>query len=282
VPESVKRDVRAFHRAPTPFETVFSLLNHARLSERVLCDEIARSEIAGIAGRVAQLIASVPGQRSFFLSPGFSSAPKGSSAPLIEGKLYWSESGEFREAASLRFHYLPGKTARLSLDLPAFSQAQHLRIDPADRAGLVRVNGVIVRSLISLEPIWAATEGTALAKLQIGGTALQLPSDVETILVSTGEDPWIVLPPLPRTIIDPVRIEIDLRFEDAEAALAHAATKILALTDKLRQDSDAANRGRRPKKKVEDSGTTLRRRAQKQRSPAARQETSVSPRNPAR
>ena len=68
---------------------------------------------------------------------------------------------------------------------------------------------------------------------RIINVALRLQSENGMKLLSTGEDQWFVLPPLDRVAVEPLRVELMLRFDDARAAAERAAVKITALHARL-------------------------------------------------
>jgi hypothetical protein len=233
VPETVKRHARALQFSASRFELLYSLLNHARLSARVLSDTLAQAEVAAVAARVAELVAAAgERRRSYFLAPAARVAVTDGAQPSpVEAKVYSSESGAFVESASISAIFPPEKIVTLSIQIPAGSPVRHIRVDPADRPGLVRVTSIVVRSLATGELLWPATWALDRQAVQVGGTVLRLRTDdADLLLLSTGDDPWLLLPPLDRVVSEPVRIEIVLRFDTAAAAVQQAATEIVRLS----------------------------------------------------
>jgi len=115
-----------------------------------------------------------------------------------------------------------------------------LRIDPANKIGIVEIASVSLRSSRSGRIIWRLKTREELASLTIGGTAIQLPHDRLLRLLSFSDDPQLFLPPLRGPDFGlPLTLEAWLRLDNSprliSEALAQQGSRFAARDEELHQ-----------------------------------------------
>ncbi len=136
------------------------------------------------------------------------------------------KDGITSENFSSRMEVAQGRWCHLKIALPwgLGDGTGPLRIDPSDRAGILYLAGISIRSAITKRILWRATGRRGLKRLRIGGTAFRLPHSRLLWLISYDEDPQIYLPHLsgPR-FEEPLVLGVWLRFDARAEAMQSAA-----------------------------------------------------------
>lgn len=118
---------------------------------------------------------------------------------------------------------------RLSIDLPwgVGDGSQGIRFDPVDRAGVVEVAGVMLRSSANGEVRWSARKPADLQQLTIAGTCVRVPDRRTLRLLCYSDDPQIRLPLLDaRAFAEPFVFQAWIRFDPAYTAMQAAAKEL--------------------------------------------------------
>lgn len=131
-----------------------------------------------------------------------------------------------REDFSTQSEFEQGRWHHLKIALPwgLGDGSGPLRIDPADRAGILDVAGISIQSEVTEETLWSAMEYRDLNRLRIRGTAFPLPHSRLLRLFCYDYDPQVYLPPLSGPTFDqPLVLAIWLRFNSGPDAMRSAA-----------------------------------------------------------
>ena len=165
-------------------------------------------------------------------------------------------NGGYREESSVGTWITIGEWQHVRLELPQGSGDGPIRVDPADRPAVIEfagaqllraADGAVLRS-------WTNTD---VRQWRPAADLVLLPGDEPTRLLSTGNDPQLLLPDMDSTITDqPLIFEARVRIEEdlsavvpvlsaqppaTEASLAASATAVAELEAKLAEASLAAS-----------------------------------------
>ena len=118
-------------------------------------------------------------------------------AGVSEFKVYYTDAAAplFDEQQTARTYYPLDRWTTLTLDVPGGGRIL-LRVDPNTRSGLVWIRRLAVLSADDDRVLWQADSPRALRRLAVAGTAMQVWDRRRFGLLSTGEDPQIILPPI--------------------------------------------------------------------------------------
>jgi len=171
------------------------------------------------------------------------------------------KDGITSENFSNRREFAQGRWCHLKIPLPwgLGDGSGPLRIDPSERAGILDLAAVSIRSAITKRILWRATGRRGLERLRIGGTAFRLPHSRLLRLISYDDDPQIYLPHLtgPR-FEQPLVLGVWLRFSAGVEAMQNAAN---AWNEATRRAAEPATKkialsfGRRASKSTPQSDT---------------------------
>ena len=131
-----------------------------------------------------------------------------------------------REEFSNQLEFEQGRWCHLKIELPwgLGDGSGSLRMDPADRAGIVDLAAISIQSAITEEILWSAVGRRDLDRLRIGGTAFRLPHSKLLRLVCYEDDPQVYLPHLSGPAFDePLILAVWLRFKGGSEAMRSAA-----------------------------------------------------------
>ena len=141
-------------------------------------------------------------------------------------QLFAVKDGITCENFSNRREFAQGCWCHLKIPLPwgLGDGSGPLRIDPSERAGILDLAAVSIRSAVTKRILWRATGRRGLERLRIGGTAFRLPHSRLLRLISYDDDPQIYLPHLtgPR-FEQPLVLGVWLRFDARAEAMQSAA-----------------------------------------------------------
>jgi hypothetical protein len=147
--------------------------------------------------------------------------------------------GGYREESSVGTGLTTGQWQHVRLELPQGSGDGPIRVDPADRAGVIEFagaqllrawDGAVLRS-------WTNPD---VRQWHVGGDLVLLPGDEPTLLLSTGNDPQLLLPDMDSTITDqPLIFEARVRVEEDLSAVVPVLSGGLPATDARRRASAA-------------------------------------------
>lgn len=125
----------------------------------------------------------------------------------------FGENGYSEETSSLR-QIEPEVVHEISFDLPNGMGSQVLRIDPANKPGLIEIFHLSVLRLDNGQALWDAATAKSLSAVVVTGTAERVASEESLFILSLGADPQCFLPPI--ALYDgPVRVEITMRMHDS-------------------------------------------------------------------
>jgi glycosyltransferase involved in cell wall biosynthesis len=136
---------------------------------------------------------------SIFLQPlAFSAqnAPAAHALGLAQAQLYWSSDGAYCEERSLQQGYPINEDAKLSFMLQSVRGAVHLRLDPADAPGMLKISGIRVRVHQKETPLLALDETTGWESLRMRNGFLRLGDSPALNILSLNSDPNFDLPTL--------------------------------------------------------------------------------------
>lgn len=153
------------------------------------------------------------------------------SQPEVDGdnariQVFAAKNEIAREDFSTQLEFERGRWRHLKIALPwgLGDRSGPLRIDPADRAGIVDLAAISIQSEITEEILWSAMEYRDLNCLRIGGTAFRLPHSRLLRLLCYDYDPQVYLPHLSGPTFDgPLVLAIWLRFDSGPEAMRCAA-----------------------------------------------------------
>jgi hypothetical protein len=127
-----------------------------------------------------------------------------------------AQDGAAREEYSTRVEFVPGQWCQVKIDLPwGFGDGSvPLRFDPVDRAGIIDIASVTLRSNATGEILWCASTRGGFDDLVIRGTCLRLPHPRLLRLLSYAADPQVHLPELAGdSFQEPLGLEVWIRFD---------------------------------------------------------------------
>jgi glycosyltransferase involved in cell wall biosynthesis len=243
-----------------PWLEAYFILRHAVLIHEINGAAVAVSGLRQQMDRLVSLAAAAnTGFRaSVFFQPLASPQPKPSAAPAQGAacaQLYWGSDEAYCEERSQRLRYPINQDAKLAFMLHSMHGVAHLRFDPAEAPGLLKVSAIRVRIHGEGTPLFALDETTGWEGLQMGNDLLRLGDSPALNLLSLDGDPNLSLPEIaigdaPHDAV----CEVWLRFTPelaalpdllrplssalvarakAEAGLAQATAQIATLESKL-------------------------------------------------
>lgn len=139
----------------------------------------------------------------------------------VTAQLFVSVSGGFSEVSSRRLEYLPGRRTKLrfpSLHEFPVSGSAKLRLDPADRPGLVQIHSVTARNSNG-QRIPFAADVRRLGPESSGLTELREAAHPDA-MIAFNDDPWLILPPLCESPACPWELEVELTFSSGDTVVA--------------------------------------------------------------
>jgi hypothetical protein len=114
-----------------------------------------------------------------------------------------------------------GQWKTLTFDLPEGIGDGPLRIDPADCPCIVELGRLSITSQESGTVMWSAEDAAVMRSLRFSELAALLPREDRCLLLSYGDDPTVLLPPLAFEH-GPMRVTISLRLDRAFDAVCEA------------------------------------------------------------
>ena len=255
-----------------PWLEAYFILRHAVLIHEINGAAVAVSGLRQQMDRLVALAAAAHTdfRASVFLQPLAFPAPNPSAASTKDAagaQLFWGSEESFCEERSQHLAYTIDEDAKLNFMLQSVHGHLHLRLDPAEATGILKISGIRVRFHKSGTPLIALDETSGWEALRIGNGLLRLGDSPALNLLSLNGDPNFLLPDLavgdvPRDLV----CEVWLRFTtdltnlpdllhplssalvaraQAEAGLAEARQALAALTEQqartaeqLRQAND--------------------------------------------
>jgi hypothetical protein len=130
-----------------------------------------------------------------------------------------------------------GEWRNLIFEFPQGIGTGRLRVDPGDCPGVVELGAVSVTSRESGTPLWSAKELSALQQLELSGTLMALPHEHKCLLLSYGDDPQIIFPPVEDDQAG-LLVEISLKLDYGADATEQAVKTLQAA--RLTAESQAA------------------------------------------
>ena len=141
----------------------------------------------------------------------------------VTAQVFWPDAGTYAEVNS-RSRYCPrSQWTDLRIPLPAWDTAVPLRFDPCDCPGVVKIAALRIFSQTDGRCVWSSRLEENDEALTVAGTALRLSDPATCSILSTGNDPQLLLrgiPPLPDLPLE-LRVWIKL-----EPGLESAAREI--------------------------------------------------------
>ena len=253
------------------WQEAYFILRHAVLIHEINGAAVAVSGLRQQMDRLVALAAAAQAgfRASVFLQPLALPTPNPAAAPVQDAagaQLYWGSDGSYCEERSQHLDYPINEDAKLSFMLHSVHGLLHLRLDPAEAPGLLKISGIRVRPHKDDKPLLALDETTGWEAVRMGNGLLRLGDSPALNLLSLNSDPSFLLPELtvgeaPRDVV----CEIWLRFTpdltalsdllrplssalagraQAEAGLAEAHRTRAALEETLRIEQKKASVGR--------------------------------------
>jgi hypothetical protein len=134
-------------------------------------------------------------------------------------QVYLPRPDGYREQESVQIPLEFSEWKKISVDLPAFPLALPIRIDPASQPCIIELTGLRLLGPAG-EELWRLSDFTA-SHLQIAGDAVAISRGAIVKVLSDGQDPQILLPPLSREGREStVRLEASLRVDAQVLTLA--------------------------------------------------------------
>jgi hypothetical protein len=127
-------------------------------------------------------------------------------------QVFFPRAGGHDESGSAQFEVPFGEWRRIAVDIPGPASGASIRIDPSIHPGLVQLAWITVRGADG-RVLWECTDRSA-PQVTVGGTATLLSRGRLLQLLSRGNDPQVLLPPI--DVPDPgrgVRLELMLRLD---------------------------------------------------------------------
>jgi glycosyltransferase involved in cell wall biosynthesis len=253
------------------WQEAYFILRHAVLIHEINGAAVAVSGLRQQMDRLVALAAAAQAgfRASVFLQPLALPTPNPAAAPdqgAARMQLYWGSDESYCEERSQCLAYPINEDAKLSFMLHSVHGLLHLRLDPAEAPGLLKISGIRVRPHKDDKPLLALDETTGWEAVRMGNGLLRLGDSPALNLLSLNSDPSFLLPELtvgeaPRDVV----CEIWLRFTpdltalpdllrplssalagraQAEAGLAEARRTRAALEETLRIEQKKASVGR--------------------------------------
>jgi len=144
----------------------------------------------------------------------------------VSAQVFWPDAGTYT-AVNSRSRYCPrSEWTDLRIPLPAWDTAVPLRFDPCDCPGVVKIAALRIFSQTDGRCVWSSRLEENDETLTVAGTAVRLSDPATCSILSTGNDPQLLLrgiPPLPDLPLE-LRVWIKL-----EPGLESAAREIESL-----------------------------------------------------
>ena len=115
--------------------------------------------------------------------------------PETKIQLLWPDGDNYTEMASLIRYVALGKWQEVCFDLGKTPVSGSLRLDPGDVAGTIEIDELIVSRSTGGAPLWRLAS-SSMAELHPAGTSVHLPNSGQFCVLSYGDDPQLILPPL--------------------------------------------------------------------------------------
>lgn len=145
----------------------------------------------------------------------------------------------FAEDQALHVAYEAGRWVHLLVPLEQRLGSDRLRIDPLAGQGLVDIAGVVLRSAVTGQALWKATDGR-LDALEVRGSAVRLPHDRVARLFSYGDDPQVFLPEIHGVdVSEPLKLELWLFAQTGPGPLESILTNLVTTNADLLRKLDA-------------------------------------------
>ena len=134
-------------------------------------------------------------------------APSGSSQEIYVQVFPFGTTGHSEETVLVK-KMKPGTWSTLDFELPEGVGQGPLRIDPAHDPGIVEIKEIRLHSLADDKVVWDALAHPQ--SIQLAGTAVMVPQETGMLLISTGNDPQVILD-VPASLSGAVMLSISLR-----------------------------------------------------------------------
>lgn len=223
----------------------YSLLRQMHLSAETNGSVVTIADAAYGRNRLLQLISSYhKGFRSsLFLNPIFaqlSEAREDISNSIAQ--IFWSADGTFGEGQSCRLQVPHDKDTLLSFKLTVQDGPLNIRFDPIDAAGVVHISALRVYVPQTKHTLLALSGQTGWQSLKTCAGLLRLPDTPELNLLSGGNDPILLLPPLEISVAEKkVAVDVRMRFTRRLEGLSPLLTLAVQQEIALIGDSKAIN-----------------------------------------
>lgn len=132
-------------------------------------------------------------------------------------QVFYPRPESYAERFSAVIPLRPRVWDRISLRFPYPAGRYSIRIDPSSRPGLIEVANIAVHDPRG-NTLWELTPASA-AQIRVEGTGVALTRQPLTV-VSDGDDPRLILPPLELTRPTEVELAVELRLDAESAKLA--------------------------------------------------------------
>lgn len=129
-----------------------------------------------------------------------------------------ADDGSYSEAASVFFRGKIAEKRTVTFQLDRFASRHPLRLDPAARGGIIEIHSITMLDVGSSR-VLQRLDGREIATLVIGGTArlftplqpLSPGTVMPCYLLSTGDDPQMLLPATAETPVFPLLVLVEMR-----------------------------------------------------------------------
>ena len=176
--------------------------------------------------------------------PVAGSQPVLHTSPEVRVQVFpFGEHGHSQENSQIRI-IRSGGWDTLVFDLRDPSALGPLRVDPGSEPAFIEIGDIQIHSGDSGDLVWSSQASSATRGFTVGGTAETPFNDNLSLIISTGDDPQILLA-VPADIKGPAKLTISLKVTPAtQQALEIFSARIKGLTASLQQQISAVETAR--------------------------------------
>ena len=153
-------------------------------------------------------------------------------AETLYAQIYFPQPGqekkEYSEDASRKILLAPNEWQPVTWDIPRPEDLHtgQLRLDPLNTRGIVSVSSIKIVHAVTEEAFWAAENAAQFAQCTVEGDGLVLPDAQSLVIVCTGNNARLCLPPLPDLPDCPLKLIVWIKASRNQTLLEEAWTQL--------------------------------------------------------
>jgi len=147
----------------------------------------------------------------------------------------------YSEHLSSKILLAPGEWQQLTVDIPQpeLLRENSLRLDPSNTKGMIRISALKILDAVTQETVWSIPGSEGFKACDVPRDGLVLDDSEPLLVCATGNDPQVLLPPVPDLPDRPLQLEVwikvDRELTDLTSIWQELATKLQQRSQKVKE-----------------------------------------------